>query len=310
MTYATLERVIQDMRVNLPKSSIRRMFSLMDSNHDMSLDIDELIGGFSILFSHFIPGLIVDSLGCSVGRQIKVVLLTLLYSLVFFTFLALSFQSFSQTTGSAGSIIQSLLALGGAISLQSGTRKDGAVVEREMKTKMATLLGDSYDVMLEDQDRQLQHYAQKLALEKGKREEQFGVRPIEIRYLIPAKFMSTTRDNYMTLRPGDSVRLEPIIVGKTQIDTSKLVWTIKPILPSQLSLTFSSSTGVIVGTIPNTADGFTELALPSPSSSKTLSADDLSPLFYKKLSFLVTCHSMEISTQARLTFRVVPDYYP
>eukprot|EP01056_Protomagalhaensia_sp_Gyna25_P000550 Protomagalhaensia_sp_Gyna_25__549@NODE_1259_length_2013_cov_52_318642_g737_i3_p1_GENE_NODE_1259_length_2013_cov_52_318642_g737_i3NODE_1259_length_2013_cov_52_318642_g737_i3_p1_ORF_typecomplete_len240_score35_57EFhand_8/PF13833_6/6e02EFhand_8/PF13833_6/6_5e05EFhand_7/PF13499_6/0_00014EFhand_10/PF14788_6/4_8e02EFhand_10/PF14788_6/1_1e03EFhand_10/PF14788_6/0_0031SPARC_Ca_bdg/PF10591_9/0_022EFhand_5/PF13202_6/0_12EFhand_4/PF12763_7/6_2e03EFhand_4/PF12763_7/0_22_NODE_1259_length_2013_cov_52_318642_g7 len=94
MTYATLEQVIQNMRVNLPKSSVRRMFSLMDSNHDMSLDMDELVGGFSILFSHFIPGLIVDSLGCSVGRQIKMVLMMLVYSLIFFIFIAFSFSAF------------------------------------------------------------------------------------------------------------------------------------------------------------------------------------------------------------------------
>eukprot|EP01054_Gregarina_sp_Poly1_P005687 Gregarina_sp_Poly_1__5686@NODE_29_length_19459_cov_103_994070_g26_i0_p1_GENE_NODE_29_length_19459_cov_103_994070_g26_i0NODE_29_length_19459_cov_103_994070_g26_i0_p1_ORF_typecomplete_len2166_score264_81EFhand_8/PF13833_6/1_2EFhand_8/PF13833_6/1_4e03EFhand_8/PF13833_6/0_0011EFhand_7/PF13499_6/0_38EFhand_7/PF13499_6/5_9e03EFhand_7/PF13499_6/1_2e04EFhand_7/PF13499_6/0_012EFhand_5/PF13202_6/0_015EFhand_5/PF13202_6/1_7SPARC_Ca_bdg/PF10591_9/4SPARC_Ca_bdg/PF10591_9/2_3EFhand_6/PF13405_6/0_013EFhand_6/P len=324
MTYATLEKVVADMRVNLPRSSIRRMFSLMDSNHDMSLDIDELVGGFSILFSHFIPGLIVDSLGCSVGRQIHVILLTLLYSLVFFAFIAFSFQSFSSTNGSAGSIIQSLLALAGAISLQSGARKDQAVVERELKGRMALLLGDNYDIMLEDQDRQLQHFAQRLEIEKERNADDFGSRPMEIRYLIPKKFIGTTRENEhsMIFRPGDTVRLDPIVVGK--IDTSKLVWMIEPTLPSVFGLSFNCASGTISGTIPSAFDDFTILSYRFPAStpgrqvrrmsslmkfSGTVvpNADDLSVYFYKKFSFLITCRSLGGQTKTRLTFKLVPE---
>eukprot|EP01056_Protomagalhaensia_sp_Gyna25_P006059 Protomagalhaensia_sp_Gyna_25__6058@NODE_963_length_2349_cov_52_652381_g737_i2_p1_GENE_NODE_963_length_2349_cov_52_652381_g737_i2NODE_963_length_2349_cov_52_652381_g737_i2_p1_ORF_typecomplete_len448_score62_02EFhand_8/PF13833_6/1_4e03EFhand_8/PF13833_6/0_00016EFhand_7/PF13499_6/0_00044EFhand_10/PF14788_6/1e03EFhand_10/PF14788_6/2_3e03EFhand_10/PF14788_6/0_0078SPARC_Ca_bdg/PF10591_9/0_054SPARC_Ca_bdg/PF10591_9/8_5e03CAGE1/PF15066_6/0_084LpoB/PF13036_6/73LpoB/PF13036_6/9EFhand_5/PF13202_6/0_27_NODE len=302
MTYATLEQVIQNMRVNLPKSSVRRMFSLMDSNHDMSLDMDELVGGFSILFSHFIPGLIVDSLGCSVGRQIKMVLMMLVYSLIFFIFIAFSFSAFVTTTGSAGSIIQSLLALAGAVSLQSGTRRDQAVVERELKQKMATLLGDNYDVMLEDQDRQLKQFTQRLAIEKERQNEHFGAKPIEIRYMIPQKFLGSSRDTsdrHMILRPGDSVRLEPVIVGK--VDTSKLAWTIRP--PS-LGLTFSSASGAIVGTIRNTAEDEIEIG---GSSNSEILTDDLSTLLYKKFSFVIVSRSPGGVARTRMTFRLVHD---
>lgn len=54
-------------------------------------------------------------------------------------------------SSNASTAMQSLLALVGAISLQSGARRDAQQVEEGMRNRMETILGDGFDKRLKDQ---------------------------------------------------------------------------------------------------------------------------------------------------------------
>lgn len=89
-----LKEIVDKMRLNLPDSRIRTMFNLMDVNHDKSLDLAELLGGFELLFGKLIPDLLVEAVGVSTHHQIVVITTSLLGLIVFFMFIGLAFSSF------------------------------------------------------------------------------------------------------------------------------------------------------------------------------------------------------------------------
>lgn len=94
MSYPMLKEIVDKMRLNLPDSRIRTMFNLMDVNHDKSLDLHELLGGFELLFGKLIPDLVFEAVGVSTQHQLKVITTSLLGLVVFFMFIGLAFSSF------------------------------------------------------------------------------------------------------------------------------------------------------------------------------------------------------------------------
>ena len=82
------------MRIRMPEQDIKRMFDLMDINHDLSLSLGELLSGFEVLFGRFMPMLVLHEVGLSLDRMLLVLLLTTLALLAFFGFLGLAFTSF------------------------------------------------------------------------------------------------------------------------------------------------------------------------------------------------------------------------
>ena len=94
MTFSMLRDVIQNMRIRMPEQDIKRMFDLMDINHDLSLSLGELLSGFEVLFGRFMPMLVLHEVGLSLDRMLLVLLLTTLALLAFFGFLGLAFTSF------------------------------------------------------------------------------------------------------------------------------------------------------------------------------------------------------------------------
>lgn len=89
-----LKEIVDKMRLNLPDSRIRVMFNLMDVNHDKSLDLSELLGGFELLFGKLIPDLLFEAVGVSSQHQLIVIMISLLGLVVFFLFIGLAFSSF------------------------------------------------------------------------------------------------------------------------------------------------------------------------------------------------------------------------
>lgn len=89
-----LKEIVDKMRLNLPDSRIRTMFNLMDVNHDKSLDLSELLGGFELLFGKLIPDLVFDAVGVSSRHQLTVITTSLIGLIIFFMFIGLAFSSF------------------------------------------------------------------------------------------------------------------------------------------------------------------------------------------------------------------------
>lgn len=94
MSFAMLRDVIHKMRIQMPEQDIKRMFDLMDINHDLSLSLSELLSGFEVLFGRFMPLLVLQEVGLSLDRMLLVLCLTTLGLLAFFGFLGLAFSSF------------------------------------------------------------------------------------------------------------------------------------------------------------------------------------------------------------------------
>lgn len=94
MTFGMLRDVIQKMRIQMPEQDIKRMFDLMDINHDLNLSLGELLSGFEVLFGRFMPIVVLEEVGLSVERMFLILCLATLGLLAFFGFLGLAFSSF------------------------------------------------------------------------------------------------------------------------------------------------------------------------------------------------------------------------
>lgn len=117
MSYPMLKEIVDKMKLTLPDARIRKMFNLMDVNHDKSLDLAELLDGFEVLFGKLIPDLIFEAVGVSSKDQLKTVVTSLLGLMLFFIFIGLAFSSLVVSTTSilSASKIVSIHSLAGHV---------------------------------------------------------------------------------------------------------------------------------------------------------------------------------------------------
>ncbi|KYF39187.1 EF hand protein [Toxoplasma gondii ARI] len=138
--------------------------------------------------------------------------------------------------------VQSLLAVLGAVGLQSSASQEMEQVQERMKAHIEAIMGDQLS-KAKEQVEELQEYIKPEPPSKeGK--------PSKLRYFVPRKFRPDLEDPRpcVTFSPGSYVRLDPTVSGR--IDRDKLRWTITPRIPKKTGLTFNPRTGIIEGTIP------------------------------------------------------------
>lgn len=89
-----LRELLIKMRLRLPEQDVKRMFDLMDVNHDHTLDLRELLAGFELLFQRFVPNHIVDCVGLSYIQQLYVTAAVVGCLAALFCFIGFAFSSF------------------------------------------------------------------------------------------------------------------------------------------------------------------------------------------------------------------------
>ncbi|KAF8821115.1 EF hand domain-containing protein [Cardiosporidium cionae] len=243
MSFAMLREVIQKMRINMPDKDVKRMFDLMDLNHDLTLSLSELLGGFGVLFGRCMPQLVLEQVGLSYERMLLILAGVLVGLIAFFSFLGLAFSSFESLKSGVSTAVQTLIAILGAVGLQSGASQEITQVKERMRLQIEEIMGDP----LSKAKQQVEELQEAIKPESHiKREE----KPQKLRYLVPKRCRPELEDPRpcVTFQPGTYVRMEPTI--SNQVDKSMLRWTIIPRLPQKSALTFSEKTGIIEGFIP------------------------------------------------------------
>eukprot|EP00923_Selenidium_pygospionis_P051758 GHVN01089714.1.p1 GENE.GHVN01089714.1~~GHVN01089714.1.p1 ORF type:complete len:2181 (+),score=425.58 GHVN01089714.1:632-6544(+) len=246
MSFAMLRETIERMKLRLPEQDIKRMFDLMDLNHDKSLSLSELLGGFEVLFRRFTPQIVLNGVGLSYEWQCVVVLGAVVGLLFFFAFIALAFSSFTGLQSSMSTAMQSLLAAAGAVGLQTSASQDIHKVEEAMKKKIDAIL----DGQLSQKAEEVKEAEAALVATQGGGEKKTHGKPMQLRYSVPKKFRPEASEPRpcVTFTPGSLVRLEPTIRGNVNHDALK--WAIFPRLPVKTGLVFDYKTGIIAGKIP------------------------------------------------------------
>eukprot|EP01053_Blabericola_migrator_P010319 Blabericola_migrator_1__10318@NODE_57_length_15939_cov_84_297253_g52_i0_p1_GENE_NODE_57_length_15939_cov_84_297253_g52_i0NODE_57_length_15939_cov_84_297253_g52_i0_p1_ORF_typecomplete_len2596_score525_29EFhand_7/PF13499_6/0_0046EFhand_7/PF13499_6/0_029EFhand_8/PF13833_6/0_12EFhand_8/PF13833_6/8_4e03EFhand_8/PF13833_6/9_1e03EFhand_8/PF13833_6/0_0031EFhand_1/PF00036_32/0_011EFhand_1/PF00036_32/0_25EFhand_6/PF13405_6/0_0034EFhand_6/PF13405_6/16SPARC_Ca_bdg/PF10591_9/0_49SPARC_Ca_bdg/PF10591_9/1_8EFh len=223
MSFQMLKDLVANMRLSLPDRDIKRMFDMMDINHDHSLDLIELLSGFEILLSKLLPSSLLIEVGLSTQGLLRQIALTAGSLLIFFLFTALSFTSFVAVSTGASTAVQSLLALLGAVGLQSGATQDAAKVEEKMRQKLEAVIGGEATIgqagrFLEEKMKEnkeiMESIARRIHFEAGQKAKHNEMKPVSLRFVIPKKFMPDPQDPRpcLLLRPGDKIRLEPIVL--------------------------------------------------------------------------------------------------
>ncbi|KAL8450966.1 hypothetical protein Emag_002968 [Eimeria magna] len=264
MTFGMLRDVIQKMRIQMPEQDIKRMFDLMDINHDLNLSLGELLSGFEILFGRFMPLLVLQEVGLSLDRMLLVLCLTTIGLLAFFGFLGLAFSSFESLKSGVSTAVQSVLAVLGAVGLQSGASQEAEEVEQRMKQHIESIMGDKLSRAKEQVEELQEAYKPQPLTKEGK--------PLKLRYIVPRRYRPDLEDPRpcVTFAPGAYVRLEPVVSGR--VDRAQLRWSITPRLPPQTGLVFNRQTGIIEGIVAYRDDGESTALMPSFTKSHEASA--------------------------------------
>ncbi|KAH0477300.1 MAG: uncharacterized protein KVP18_004016 [Porospora cf. gigantea A] len=140
----SLNAVGLDFRMlkTLPTHHIQRMFEVMDVNCDGSLDLDELLSSFEILFGNFVPSYLFETIGLSVENELASYFRCAMNFVGLLTFVTLAFNSFAVSSGTADLAMQNLLAVVGVVILQAGNFSVGLNVEQSIKERLQEILGD------------------------------------------------------------------------------------------------------------------------------------------------------------------------
>lgn len=93
MSFAMLKTIIERMQLKIPPTVLRQMYNIMDINHDGSLDLNELINGFHVLFSKLLPLQVIRAVKVAENNQFSTILLSILSLCVFFGFIGIAFSS-------------------------------------------------------------------------------------------------------------------------------------------------------------------------------------------------------------------------
>ncbi|CDJ45704.1 EF hand domain-containing protein, putative [Eimeria brunetti] len=168
MSFSMLREAMQRMRVKVPEQAVKRMFDLMDINHDLSLSLSELLSGFEVLFGRFMPLLVLQEVGLSIDRMLMVLFLTTVALLAFFGFLGLAFASFESLKSGVSTAVQSMLAVLGALGLQSGASQEAAQVEQKMKQHIEAIMGDKLSRAKEQAEEMQEAYKPQPSPKEGK----------------------------------------------------------------------------------------------------------------------------------------------
>ena len=114
----------------------------MDVNCDGSLDLDELLSSFEILFGNFVPSYLFETIGLSVENELASYFRCAMNFVGLLTFVTLAFNSFAVSSGTADLAMQNLLAVVGVVILQAGNFSVGLNVEQSIKERLQEILGD------------------------------------------------------------------------------------------------------------------------------------------------------------------------
>eukprot|EP00915_Cephaloidophora_sp_WS-2016_P007366 GHVH01009988.1.p1 GENE.GHVH01009988.1~~GHVH01009988.1.p1 ORF type:complete len:3135 (+),score=485.08 GHVH01009988.1:217-9621(+) len=180
--------IVKRMDLRLQKAEIRRMFNIMDSNQDKTLDKDELFNGFTLLFGNVLPDLVIDAVRLDTRHQVSATFRSFFFAITFFTFVSLGFYVFSEE--SASNAMQSFLAILAALSFQTTSLNHEEYVNEQMIQRMEKILGQGLEKKIQ-QHRDLAeiHKAHATAMQKSLTNAEPGNAPSHLRYLIPQKHL-------------------------------------------------------------------------------------------------------------------------
>eukprot|EP01054_Gregarina_sp_Poly1_P003974 Gregarina_sp_Poly_1__3973@NODE_219_length_11255_cov_26_662853_g193_i0_p1_GENE_NODE_219_length_11255_cov_26_662853_g193_i0NODE_219_length_11255_cov_26_662853_g193_i0_p1_ORF_typecomplete_len2337_score354_95EFhand_7/PF13499_6/37EFhand_7/PF13499_6/3_4e03EFhand_7/PF13499_6/0_018EFhand_8/PF13833_6/3_4e03EFhand_8/PF13833_6/1_3e04EFhand_8/PF13833_6/0_009EFhand_1/PF00036_32/4_7e02EFhand_1/PF00036_32/0_087EFhand_6/PF13405_6/4_2e03EFhand_6/PF13405_6/2_8e02EFhand_6/PF13405_6/3SPARC_Ca_bdg/PF10591_9/0_35NESP len=256
MSFAMLEEAISKMRLTVPPGMVRQMFALMDVNHDKSLDLSELLRGFEVLFSNFIPPLIIEAVAVSTSDKLKAIFTVVGALILFFLFVALAFSSFtSGNTSATGTAMQSLLAVAGAYTMQSSAQRDERVVAAGMYRRIEGILGEGLLKRLQEQEameRIIDAYNELDSKAAETNEYQSARKNVFIHYHIPKPQIVPSGEcptPTLEFSPGEEIWLVPELLG--EVPNTPLVWQMTPPLPRSTGVNFDPATGILYGRIVN-----------------------------------------------------------
>ncbi|EEA08137.1 EF hand family protein [Cryptosporidium muris RN66] len=286
LSFDMLCDLLNNMRIQLPVREVKRMFDLMDLNQDKSLDLQELLDGFEVLFGKFLPQLVHEHVGLSYERQGIIMMAASTCLLLFCAFVGIAIKTFEGMRNELSTAVQSVLAIVGAVGLQTGASQDSKEVEERMKQRIEDIMGGDIETSVE----QVELNEQIMITNEGRykyginsKSEKYGSDypsrsrniqssiilsadkgPIlKIGYVVPYKYRSDINDPRpcVTLYSQDNVYLEPIIYcSKGTINQQHNIfltkninirWCIKPNIPKYTGLVFSNENGIINGVIPS-----------------------------------------------------------
>ncbi|KAH8740484.1 hypothetical protein FG386_000247, partial [Cryptosporidium ryanae] len=210
LSFDLLCELLNNMRIQLPVRDVKRMFDLMDLNQDKSLDLQELLDGFEVLFGLFLPKLVHVHVGLSYERQSIIIVAVSTALLLFCAFVGIAIKTFEGMRNELSTAVQSVLAIVGAVGLQTGASKDSSEIEERMKERIEDIMGGDIDTS----GSQIEGVGDKGCLASGELPRGGGG---------GGRSSLALTDKGTILRPG---------------------------LPKYTGLTFNTKTGVIKGTIP------------------------------------------------------------
>ncbi|KAH8583638.1 EF hand family [Cryptosporidium sp. chipmunk genotype I] len=148
LSFDLLCELLSNMRIQLPVREVKRMFDLMDLNQDKSLDLQELLDGFEVLFGLFLPQLVHDHVGLSYERQGLIIMATSASLLLFCIFVGIAIKTFEGMRNELSTAVQSVLAIVGAVGLQTGASQDSKEIEERMKERIEDIMGGDIETSM------------------------------------------------------------------------------------------------------------------------------------------------------------------
>ncbi|KAJ1604368.1 transmembrane domain-containing protein, partial [Cryptosporidium canis] len=148
LSFDLLCELLNNMRIQLPVREVKRMFDLMDLNQDKSLDLQELLDGFEVLFGLFLPQLVHDHVGLSYERQGLIIMATSASLLLFCVFVGIAIKTFEGMRNELSTAVQSVLAIVGAVGLQTGASQDSKEIEERMKERIEDIMGGDIETSM------------------------------------------------------------------------------------------------------------------------------------------------------------------
>eukprot|EP00917_Polyrhabdina_sp_WS-2016_P030596 GHVP01065300.1.p1 GENE.GHVP01065300.1~~GHVP01065300.1.p1 ORF type:complete len:2045 (-),score=339.72 GHVP01065300.1:1330-6975(-) len=243
MSFSLMSSLFEKMRLNLPSRDIKRIFNLLDVNNDKVLEAAELLDGFEVLFEMFLPEYVMEEVGLSVGREMRTILVSTFFLLVFFAFLGLGFNSFADSSASS-SAVRSVVALVGAAGLGSKARSVKGQMEQRIMSPLEDLFG--YDLLARIEEKKEEFAKHKILVQERLERNSYG--PLHVEYAIPKKYLSR---KIGILKPCLALFYEEIVSIYPNIsgDVPELSWTCNPAIPSYSGLTLNIKTGQIHGKV-------------------------------------------------------------
>lgn len=242
LSFDLLCELLNNMRIQLPVREVKRMFDLMDLNQDKSLDLQELLDGFEVLFGLFLPQLVHDHVGLSYERQGLIIMATSASLLLFCIFVGIAIKTFEGMRNELSTAVQSVLAIVGAVGLQTGASQDSKEIEERMKERIEDIMGGDIETSMSQielgEDSQYSSNSENILVLREKKSSSriisknknynkgggTGGTPngliiitekgpiLKIGYSLPSKFRSDVNDPRpcITFYSQDQVNLEPI----------------------------------------------------------------------------------------------------
>eukprot|EP01054_Gregarina_sp_Poly1_P000712 Gregarina_sp_Poly_1__711@NODE_116_length_13672_cov_23_062992_g103_i0_p1_GENE_NODE_116_length_13672_cov_23_062992_g103_i0NODE_116_length_13672_cov_23_062992_g103_i0_p1_ORF_typecomplete_len1558_score275_82_NODE_116_length_13672_cov_23_062992_g103_i0806112734 len=168
--------------------------------------------GLAGLVTDGITALITESTGLSYVHQTRQIILSVLLLLALFAFFGFAASAFSGLNSFTATLIQSLLAVGGAMGFQSGLTRDKAEIRRDIIRRMSVIFKADLETILTTQsgDAKL-----KPAMSPSEKLPTaiFLERKLGLAYRVPEKNLNDRTDAFYTvvLNKGDSVSFEPML---------------------------------------------------------------------------------------------------